>query len=282
MWNIYYNSLLNLNFTHRTKIIAFADDLILATRGRTVTEAENTGNIDLTKIAAWARDNKIHFNEQKSKTILISRRKRKERKDVMIYLNSRPLTQVQSLKHLSIILDKKLKFKDHINYITDKCSRLIFALSKSAKLNWGLGHEALKTIYTGAILPLLQYGAPIWIKALEKASYKIKLIRVQRLINIRIAKSFRTVSSEALCIINDLTPDIKLEEDAQLFQITRRNKKEYDHDTCTTNGPQNVDYESHPKDWLHPADTGSPNTMKTMPFKYSQTAARARKGSERG
>jgi hypothetical protein len=30
MWNIYYNSLLNLNFTHRTKTIAFADDLILS------------------------------------------------------------------------------------------------------------------------------------------------------------------------------------------------------------------------------------------------------------
>ena len=127
--------------------------------------------------------------------MIISRRKRIERKDVRIYLNYRPLTQVQSLKYLGIILDSKLTFKDHIIYITDKCSRLIFALSKSAKLNWGLGHEALKTIYTGAILPLLQYGAPIWIKALAKTSYKIKLIRVQRLINIRIAKSFRTVSN---------------------------------------------------------------------------------------
>ena len=139
MCNIYYNSLLNLNFTHRTKKIAFADDLILAIRGRTVSEAENVVNIELTKTAAWARDNKIHFNEQKSKTILLSRRKQKERKDVMIYLNSRLLTQVKSLKYLGIIIDKKLTFKDHINFITDKCSKLIFALSKSAKLNWGWG-----------------------------------------------------------------------------------------------------------------------------------------------
>jgi hypothetical protein len=120
MWNIYYNSLLNLNFTHRTKTIAFADDLILAIRGRTVTEAENMSNIELTKIAAWARDNKIQFNEQKSKTTLISRRKRKERKDVTIYLNSRPLTQVQCLKYLGIILDKKLTFKNHINYVYNR------------------------------------------------------------------------------------------------------------------------------------------------------------------
>ena len=116
-------------------------------------------------------------------------------------------------------------------------------------------------VYTGAILPLLQYGAPIWIKALEKASYKIKLIRIQRLINIRIAKSFRTVSNEAPCIINGLTPiDIKLEETVQLFQLTRRNKSEKDHDTRTTNWPQNIDYDAQPEEWLHPADSQNHRT----------------------
>jgi hypothetical protein len=119
-----------------------------------------------------------------------------------------------------------------------------------------LGHETLKTIYTGAIQPLLNYGAPVWIKALGKISYKIKLIRVQRMINIQIAKSFRTVSNEALCIINGLTPiDIKLEEDAQRFLTARRNKTEHDQDARTTNGPQNIDHDSHPRDWLQPADT---------------------------
>jgi hypothetical protein len=116
--------------------------------------------------------------------------------------------------------------------------------SKSAKLNWGLSHDALKTIYTGAILPLLLYGAPIWIKALTKASYKIKLTRVQRLINIRIAKSYHTVSNEALCMITGLTPiDIKIEETAQFFQITKGNKKE----------EEQIDHDTRTKYWLHPA-----------------------------
>jgi len=78
-----------------------------------------------------------------------------------IYLNFHPLTQVFSLKYLGIIIDSKLTFREHINYITKECSKLIFALSKSAKINLGLSHDALKSIYTGAILPLLLYGAPI-------------------------------------------------------------------------------------------------------------------------
>jgi cbb3-type cytochrome oxidase subunit 1 len=60
--------------------------------------------------------------------------------------------------------------------MAEKCTKLIFALSKSAKLDWGLGHAALKTIYTGGILPLLLYGAPVWRKAIDKVSYKSKLV----------------------------------------------------------------------------------------------------------
>ena len=87
---------------------------------------------------------------------------------------------------------------------------MIFALSKSPKLYWGLKHAALKTIYTGGILRLLLYGAPVWKKTIDKVSYKLKLVRVQRLINIRIAKAYRTVSNEALCILTGLIPiDIK-------------------------------------------------------------------------
>jgi hypothetical protein len=50
-------------------------------------------------------------------------------------------------------MDYKLTFRDHINYVTEKCTRLIFALAKSAKINWELGHKALKTIYVGGFCP---------------------------------------------------------------------------------------------------------------------------------
>ena len=59
-----------------------------------------------------------------------------------------------------------------------------------------------------------------------------------------------------MCIITGLIPiDIKLEETAQFYQITRRNKREEDHDAGTTNWPQNIDHDAQPKDWIHPADT---------------------------
>ena len=96
MWNIFYNSLLNLKFTSGTKIIVFADDLILLTRGKSVSELENTANTELKKISTWTRDNKVRFNDKKSKIMLMTRRKRKEREDLEVYLNNKPLRQVKN------------------------------------------------------------------------------------------------------------------------------------------------------------------------------------------
>jgi len=107
-------------------------------------------------------------------------------------------------------------------YITGKCNKLIHALAKSAKLGWGLNHEALHTIYKGAILPLMLYGVPMWIGAMGKKCNKILYSRVQRLMNIKIAKAYRTTSNEALCILTGTTPiELKAEEAANPYRITR-------------------------------------------------------------
>jgi hypothetical protein len=109
-------------------------------------------NLELGKISDWAQKNKLKFNEYKSKVMLMSHRRR-ENKDVGIYLNNKRLAQVNSIKYLRIIFDNKMTFRDHIKYVEEKCTKLIFSLSKSAKVTWGLKHKALKTMYTGGILP---------------------------------------------------------------------------------------------------------------------------------
>jgi hypothetical protein len=86
------------------------------------------------------------------------------------------------MKSLGIIIDNKFKFSEHIKYAAEKCTKLIHSLSKSAKISWVLKHGALKTIYKGAILPLLLYGAPVLTEALPYKHNRLKYIRVQRII----------------------------------------------------------------------------------------------------
>jgi hypothetical protein len=77
-------------------------------------------------------------------------------------------------------------------------------------------------VYTGGILPLIVYGAPVWKNILDNILYKAKLIRIQRLINIKIAKACHTVSNEALCVITGLIPiNIKIKELAKYYEIVK-------------------------------------------------------------
>jgi len=91
-------------------------------------------------------------------------------------------------------------------YISGKCTKLIHTLTKSAKQSWWISHEALYTVYKGAILPLLLYGAPVWIESLEEECNKtVYNSTVQRLINVTISKAFRTTSNKAICTLTGLT-----------------------------------------------------------------------------
>jgi len=107
--------------------------------------------------------------------------------------------------------------------------KLIFGLSRSAKVTWGLGHESLKTIYTGGILPLMLYGAPMWKNLLNMSCYKAKIIRIKRHINIRIARVYFTVSNEALCVINGITPiHINVDKIGRVYEIIQGIATQYD------------------------------------------------------
>jgi hypothetical protein len=71
---------LELKYVARTKVVAFADDLIMATRGESVRAVEDYVNIELSKPNGWSKNNKTKFNDKKSKVILVSRRKRKKKR----------------------------------------------------------------------------------------------------------------------------------------------------------------------------------------------------------
>ena len=110
----------------------------------------------------------------------------------------------------------------------------------------GLNHATLKTIYTGGIIPLLLYIEPVWKKPIDKVSYKSKLVSVQRLINNKITKAYRTVSNEGLCTLTELTAiAFKIEETCQFYQLTKG----------TSKAETLVDRDMAVRYWHHPAET---------------------------
>ena len=61
---------------------------------------------------------------------------------------------------------------------------------------------------------------------MEKECYGKIYNRMQRLINIKIAKAYRTTSNEALCTPTGLTPAvIQAEEEANIFNLCGKARK---------------------------------------------------------
>jgi hypothetical protein len=224
-WNILYNWLLNMDFTQRTRVIAFADYLLALTRGKCTLDAESYVNQDLQKTENWAKENKMHFNENNSEVLLVTTKTSGDNRTLNIYLNNKRLEQVSELKYLEIYFDSRFSFDRHVDYITGKCTSITNMLAKSAELKWGMRHQVLKVIYSSAIEIILTYGAPIWEKALTRQNNLRKYQRVQRMMmNIKITKAFRTLSYEASCVLAGIRPiRLAIEDKVRTYKATHNN-----------------------------------------------------------
>ena len=189
----------------------------------------------------------MSFNTNKTQAMLISRKNPKTPQLLNIYLNNGRIRQTESMKYLGILIDKRFRFAQHVEYITDKSIALVHALAKSAKINWGLNSDVTKILYKGAILPILSYGIPVWIEALRSQHNIRKHKRVQRMINIKIAKAFRTTSHEALCILTGMTPIVyELTAISKFYSVTKGRIGD-------TEGNPSLDTPVNYRDWPHPS-----------------------------
>ena len=148
------------------------------------------------------------------------------------------------MKYLGIILDHKFKFQKHITYVAERCTKIIHNLPRAAKVSRGLKNEAIAVMYKGAILPIITNGTPVWNDAMKHEHNRQSYVRVQRLINLKMARAYRTTSAEALFILTGMTPiTLKLEEAVTRYTFRDTQQQQ------TRNLDQDVEY----RNWPHPA-----------------------------
>ena len=70
------------------------------------------------------------MNLNADQTKLIFGKKNQQQNHPNLYVNQRPVLEVNSQKHLRIFLDKQLDFKEHFSNISDKVNKVIGDLRK--------------------------------------------------------------------------------------------------------------------------------------------------------
>ena len=124
---------------------------------------------------------------------IYSAEKKKETHPPLLF-NNNNVSQVNSQKHLGVILDVKLTFEEHRKNLFNKTNKTIGLLRKLSNL---LPRQALVTIYKAFIRPYLDYGDVLYDQAFNN-SFHAKIESIQYNACLAIRGAIRGTSREKI------------------------------------------------------------------------------------
>ncbi|KAI5751823.1 hypothetical protein M8J77_011204 [Diaphorina citri] len=223
LWNILYNSVLDIPVPEDSTLIAYADDLAVVIKAKTEEELERKSNEILAKIKQWMTEKQLEIAPTKSEAITLIGKKRC--RPLKIEIEGQAIEEKPSIKYLGVMLDKSLKFGPHVDYVSERAANSMSSLARIMPRVGGAG-EAKRRVLQNAAESILLYAAPVWADCLKIKKRRDKLLKAQRIGTLRVTSAYRTTSTEALTVISGVIPiDLILEERAITFQKSKEDKE---------------------------------------------------------
>lgn len=218
LWNGMYDGVLTLGLPNGVEIVGFADDIVLTVTGENVEEVEVLAMEAIAMIENWMLEVKLRIAHHKTEMILVSNHKKVQQ--AQIHVGEHVVHSKRALKYLGVMVDDRLNFNSHVDYACEKAAKAIMALSRIMPNNAG-PRSSRRRLLASVATSILRYGGPVWWTALGTKRNRALLDRTQRLMAMRVASAYRTISSEAVGVIAGMIPiGITLEEDT--VRYTRR------------------------------------------------------------
>ena len=131
-------------------------------------------NNELEKVNVWFKLNKLTINVDKSKCIFFH--KRRKINPIEFSINNDIISIVSQFSFLGVLLDEHLSWKNHLNMVANKLSKLIGILHK---LKYIYPQNALTTIYNSLFVPHINFGLLVWgTKVKHMDTLQKKVIRI--------------------------------------------------------------------------------------------------------
>ena len=166
------------------------------------------------KYLSWVRTHEARFNPGKSELIHIIGRKRKVPM-ASITLKGKVIKPSRSIRFLGVHLSQNLSYKAYLDALNTKIPVLLNALRSITSSTQGTPLLAARTLYRGAIRPVLAYGALFWCpEDLEKAKGLAKTLQsIQKRFLRAITGAYKATSGGALEIETFIEPlDLYIEK----------------------------------------------------------------------
>ncbi|XP_051156203.1 uncharacterized protein LOC127278511 [Leptopilina boulardi] len=160
------------------RILQYADDILLYCRYTSATDALNLLAQAVRSLSPWLLEAGLNFSPSKSQLCLFDRRSLVDQ-HLRLELEGQEIPIVDSIMYLGILLDSKLSWKLHVEYIAAKAFKAINVLKVLGGVSKGANPETLLLIYKGLIRAHLEWGSILFAGAskstlakLDKAQYR--------------------------------------------------------------------------------------------------------------
>lgn len=132
-------------------------------------------NTDLEKIHKWSKQWLVSFNPTKTECLTISNKVKKPFHPSLIF-NNVHLKEVETHKHLGIILSSNLSWNLHLDETVKKAHSRLGMLRR---LKYILDRKSLQKLYFSFVRPVLEYADIIWDNIPEYLVNKIESIQLE-------------------------------------------------------------------------------------------------------
>jgi len=110
------------------------------------------------------------------------------------------------MKYLGVVLDSRLSFTPHIEYVGKKASKVLRSLGLLMP-NLRGPSQTRRRLYYNVVMSILTYGVPVWGQEFVNSSRKqYPLRRIQRTAALRVICAYRTVSLDAALLLAGFPP----------------------------------------------------------------------------
>ena len=154
---IYINDLPNV--CDNTMLFLFAGDTNLFISGRDSQKLYETANIDLNAIAERLKVNRLSLNVKNTPHYMVFSNTKVKSDNIELKIEGETMSEVSKTKFLGVIIDNRLNWQHHINYISCKVADGIGIIMKIRKV---LDNASLRSLYYAFIFPSMMYCNHVW------------------------------------------------------------------------------------------------------------------------
>lgn len=210
LWNVGYDVVLRTALPVNCGIVGYADDTLIVAKGNDWNDVILRANYATACVIRQVKEVGLKMAPNKTEaTFMHDNSQGTPPENACITVEGTKVKVSSGIRYLGLLIDGSWRFRQHFAQLTPRLERMASVLGRLLP-NIGGPRASVRKLYVNVLHSMLLYGAPIWADTMKEDKWILTLVhRSQRIMAIRVARCYRTVSYRAATTLSG-TPPVEL------------------------------------------------------------------------